>query len=224
MIPKVIHQIWLGDPRKCPLDLINTWKEKNPTWKHTLWTDKNIPKLRNQEQFDAMKELAGKADILRYEILYNLGGFYIDADSKCIKPLDDSLLDAEVFCCYESEKYRPNLVANGYLATSKGSTLMEFAIRCIGTLSTTFFLELKELTAWMYTGPLFFSELLKGKHQGKEFPAEGMETVTIHPSHYFIPRHYNDPRDFVYKGEGPVYCDQYFMSTPNSIYDYHNNS
>jgi len=80
MIPKIIHQIWLGDQSKRPSSLIDTWKEINPDWEHILWTEENLPNLRNQEQFDSMKEWAGKADILRYELLHDYGGFFIDAD------------------------------------------------------------------------------------------------------------------------------------------------
>ena len=54
MIPKIIHQIWVGDQSKRPDDLIQTWIDLNPTWKHCLWTEDNIPQLKNQEQFDAM--------------------------------------------------------------------------------------------------------------------------------------------------------------------------
>ena len=64
MIPKIIHQIWLGDQSKRPNEFIKTWVDMNPSWKHILWTESNIPNLVNQIQFDAMNELAGKADTL----------------------------------------------------------------------------------------------------------------------------------------------------------------
>ena len=83
MIPKIIHQIWVGDQSKRPDSLIQTWIDMNPSWEHILWTEENMPELTNQKQFDAMNELAGKADILRYELLNTHGGFFIDADSSC---------------------------------------------------------------------------------------------------------------------------------------------
>ena len=43
MIPKKIHQIWLGDQKKRPQNLINSWKYKNPDWDHFLWTEENLP-------------------------------------------------------------------------------------------------------------------------------------------------------------------------------------
>ena len=86
MIPKIIHQIWLGDQSQRPINLMKTWEDMNPGWVYKLWTDDNLPKLICQEQFDKMKGLHGKADILRYELLYKYGGFYIDADSECVLP------------------------------------------------------------------------------------------------------------------------------------------
>lgn len=30
MIPLILHQIWIGDQLKMPVDWMNTWVEKNP--------------------------------------------------------------------------------------------------------------------------------------------------------------------------------------------------
>jgi mannosyltransferase OCH1-like enzyme len=87
-IPKIIHQIWIG-PNKCPDIWINTWKidyiKKFPDWTYKLWTEKEIEKLKptmiNRQYYDMETLYEGKADIARYEILYQEGGIYIDADS-----------------------------------------------------------------------------------------------------------------------------------------------
>ena len=76
MIPKIIHQIWIGDQSKRPTEMMQTWQDMNPDWEYMLWTDDNLPEISNRIQFDAMKELAGKADILRYELLHNYGGVF----------------------------------------------------------------------------------------------------------------------------------------------------
>ena len=36
MIPKIIHQIWIG-PRPAPEKLMATWKEKNPSFEYIRW-------------------------------------------------------------------------------------------------------------------------------------------------------------------------------------------
>ena len=49
MIPKIIHQIWLG-PNKRPDIWMNSWKinyiKKHPDWTYKLWTEKEINMLQ----------------------------------------------------------------------------------------------------------------------------------------------------------------------------------
>ena len=67
--------------------MMQTWIDKNPSWEYMLWSEDNIPSLINNKHFRNMREYSGNADMLRYELLLNYGGFYIDADSVCLKPL-----------------------------------------------------------------------------------------------------------------------------------------
>ena len=62
---------------------MNSWIEKHPDWEYMLWTEENIPKLINYKHFVATYKLSGKANIVRYELLYRYGGVYIDADARC---------------------------------------------------------------------------------------------------------------------------------------------
>ncbi|HCT52382.1 MAG TPA: mannosyltransferase, partial [Balneola sp.] len=54
MIPKIIHQIWIGDQSKRPSEMMKTWQDMNPDWEYMLWTDDNLPQIANRVQFDAM--------------------------------------------------------------------------------------------------------------------------------------------------------------------------
>ena len=202
MIPKIIHQIWLGDQSKRPSSLIDTWKEINPDWEHILWTEENLPNLRNQEQFDSMKELAGKADILRYELLHDYGGFFIDADSECINPLDDFLTENKAFCCWENEQLRQGLMSNGYFATEKNSSLAMKIIERISTFDSKQIEKLPNLTAWRIVGPVLLTTI--ANEMGEE------SGLHVYPSHYFIPRHYSG---LEYNGKDKIYCKQYWGST-----------
>jgi len=88
-IPKSIHIIWIGE-RKFPYkSYFDSYKKKNPLWNITLWNNNNIPKILNKKNYKKMNSYAAKVDILRLEILYRYGGVYVDADSKCLKPLDN---------------------------------------------------------------------------------------------------------------------------------------
>jgi len=204
MIPKIIHQIWLGDQSKRPTKLIETWKEKNPSWEHKLWTDKNLPELVCKKQFDECPSFPGKADILRYQLLYQEGGFFIDADSECINPLDDHLTNNHCFCCWENEQVRQCLMANGYLASEPNCGLMKLLNDQISQYQE---MNYPPLATWQVTGPL----LLTNTVYRTKYP------ITVYPSWYFIPRHYSG---IEYHGSGKVYAKQYWGTTPNSGYDY----
>ncbi len=93
-IPKIIHQIWLGGelPDKFR-GFVDTWKKHHPTWEHKFWTDKDVDSItiERRDVFNAATNLGQKSDILRYEILRQQGGVYVDTDFECIKPFDDLL-------------------------------------------------------------------------------------------------------------------------------------
>jgi mannosyltransferase OCH1-like enzyme len=202
-IPKIIHQIWIG-PKKCPSKLIDTWREKHPPnegWVHFLWGNEDILKfkIQNLHHFNAIEEWAGKADIWRYEILMRHGGFFADADSICLKKLDDFLFENESFACFENEIARPNLVANGYIGATENHALMR---DLVVKLTKTPSVSQKETgrMAWQNTGPLFFTQTI----------VEQQHPIAIYPSHIFIPEHYSGKK---YEGPGPVYCQQLWGST-----------
>jgi inositol phosphorylceramide mannosyltransferase catalytic subunit len=202
MIPKIIHQIWIGDQSKRPTEMIQTWQDKNPDWEHMLWTDDNLPKIANKIQFDAMKELAGKADILRYELLQDFGGFFIDADSICTKPLDDFFVENDSFCCWENEYIRTGLMCNGYLAACKDNQLMGHLRARISMIPKEVLESAPNLTAWQITGPGLLTDTVKKTQYSK---------LRIYPSHYFLPRHYSG-LETEFKNE-PIYSEQYWGST-----------
>ena len=101
-IPKHIHQVWIGE-NEPPWEWINGFREQLtqhfPEWTHTLWREKDIADLvlENQIAYNMETQLSGKVNILRYELLYQFGGIYIDADMEWLnkKPLDTLLEQAE---------------------------------------------------------------------------------------------------------------------------------
>lgn len=100
-IPKIIHQIWLGD-EKPPYRLMETWEAMHPDWEYKLWTDENIKDvIELLPQYHEIEEYCGKADILRYQILHKFGGVFIDADSQCLRRLDDFFLENNSFAAFE---------------------------------------------------------------------------------------------------------------------------
>jgi mannosyltransferase OCH1-like enzyme len=93
-IPKKIHQIWLGSPFPDRFKgWCNTWKQFHPTWEYKLWTDADLPNIEitKKEIFKTSTNWGMKSDILRYEILRQQGGLYVDTDFECLRPFDDLL-------------------------------------------------------------------------------------------------------------------------------------
>ena len=92
-IPRKIHQIWLGSklPEKY-LKYTESWKQIHPNWEYKLWTDEDIKTFNFSENgrnvFDNAVNQGMKSDVLRYEILNQFGGLYVDTDFECLKSFD----------------------------------------------------------------------------------------------------------------------------------------
>ena len=112
-VPKIIHSLWIG-PLPPPDKWMKTWRVKNPDWEYVYWDNKKVYSRtwQNQHLVDHYTNLAKQAmsfrsargitftgekatlfawhviaDILRYEILYEYGGYMPGADTACLKPL-----------------------------------------------------------------------------------------------------------------------------------------
>ena len=95
-IPKLIHQIWLGGelPHQYK-KWADSWLQFNPDWKYRLWTDVDVENgmvpCENRGVFNRIRSVGQKSDYLRYHILNEFGGIYVDTDFECLKSLDPLL-------------------------------------------------------------------------------------------------------------------------------------
>jgi inositol phosphorylceramide mannosyltransferase catalytic subunit len=98
IIPKILHQIWLGGelPRACEI-FRDRWKRNHPKWEFPLWNEDNLPELQNQELFDNAKSYAEASDVARYEILQRYGGVYADCDYSAKRNIEPVIKDARFF-------------------------------------------------------------------------------------------------------------------------------
>ena len=104
MIPKVIHYIWLGGNPLPPMVLkcMESWKKFCPDWEIKCWDESNLDIDINQycrEAYDA-KKYAFASDVLRFKVVNDNGGVYLDVDVELLKPLDD-LLNQKAFVGFE---------------------------------------------------------------------------------------------------------------------------
>lgn len=200
-IPKIIHQIWVGNENKRPAKLMQGWKENHPDYKFFEWNNKTVAEcdfiLRDQiNQMFSVKRYHGVADLIRYEVLYNYGGFVAPADSECLNAIDD-LLDLGFFACYENEEYNHELISP-HLGTYPKNPF-------IGKIIDELILKENVLAKepWRETGNLFLTEMIK-KYKNTE--------IKILPSYTFIPEHRTGR---IYKGKGKIYAKHYWGTTKN---------
>lgn len=133
LIPKKIHQVWIG-PRPLPKKYkkwMDSWKIINKDWEYKLWTNKDLKhiKLINQKLFEGSNNIGFKSDILRYEILYQIGGLYIDTDLECIKKIPENFCNYDFISCIVFRN-SPQ-IANGAILSKPKSLLIKNIIRKI---------------------------------------------------------------------------------------------
>ena len=205
-IPKIIHQIWIGDAAR-PDEWMDTVKEfaKEYDYEYKLWGDVKELGLDEIPGLAAVykgfgHELAGRADIIRLLVLYKYGGIYIDADSVIMKPEKFAAFlnknRASVFFGWENLtaartrklglKAR-RLVANGMIGAKKGHPffrrLLEGVVENAARLS-----EEERSAAWKVVGPLYVTRMYHETR--REFP-----DVHVYPMKYFYPRHWKGITD-----------------------------
>ena len=103
LIPRVIHQIWIGD-RPLPeehAEYVAGWKRLHPGWEHRLWRPDDVAAALPGSRMGDGRHLAEQADILRYELLARYGGVYADTDVECLRPFDELLGGVTLFAGLE---------------------------------------------------------------------------------------------------------------------------
>ena len=206
-IPKIIHQLWIG-PKPRPSKFMKTWQDKHPDFQYIMWNEDEIKKrglkLECKNRVDEIEEINGKADIIRWEILYHYGGLFLDADSICIEPFDQLINKGSPFAGYENENVRPGLVATGTMAFPKNHPLPLMAIQWIKQNEVSG--AKTNRMAWINVGPGLLTRLLN---------TGNFKDVEILPSYYFLPKH---ATGIQYMGHSKVYAYQEWGST-KSNYD-----
>lgn len=122
MIPKIIHQIHLGGhplPER-ETKWQQTWSHYNPEWEMLLWNDDRVSNelhVSHPDILERCKSFSEKSDILRFEILYQYGGLYIDTDFECLKPIDPIFTGEDLVVYRESNR----VTCGAFFASTKNN-------------------------------------------------------------------------------------------------------
>jgi mannosyltransferase OCH1-like enzyme len=108
VIPKLIHQTAKTPeiPPACR-PFVEKLRALHPGWTYRLWTDEdNLELVRTRmpeflEVYQKLPKNIMRADVIRYVMMYVLGGLYLDTDYEFIRPFD--LLDHDVVLPLESD-------------------------------------------------------------------------------------------------------------------------
>lgn len=197
-IPRQIHVVWLRDESavaeeapsaewpplvgRCIESLYQHHSSGN--WQVRVWRDADVSRDNFPIVYDSLQRIespAQRVDLLRMELLYRHGGWYVDADvffcqplerlyepnSTCYKllrwpPLTDQVRDAAVakvhvaVVCHEddSDEYLSESMSTSVIGSSVANPLFELAAKR-GTLAQFNTANINETT-----GPLLFGQCL----------------------------------------------------------------
>ncbi|KAK3191498.1 hypothetical protein K4F52_002313 [Lecanicillium sp. MT-2017a] len=97
--PKIIHQIALGNANVAKYQpAIDSCKALHPEWTFNLWRNENATDFLAQHYPDILPHFKGyhqdiqRANVLRYALLHQFGGVYLDLDITCLVALDSTPL------------------------------------------------------------------------------------------------------------------------------------
>lgn len=176
MIPKVVHQVWLGRGLPDSLKHLQTRMLRiNPDWSLRMWTEDNLPGLFNEKAYLSLKGLSYKSDVLRYEILARFGGVWCDFDMVWLRPLSEILdLDtADNFFTTEAQGGECPPVNNGIFGVSRNNPI---AWKLVAGLRRSFEINAPD-GQYNQTGVGYFSRVVRS------FPERAvlLPSGTFHP-------------------------------------------
>lgn len=196
-IPKVIHKIWLG-PKAVPakyLALDETFRRYCPDWRIRWWGDQDIAHAlkyfhpNNAKAFRRSANWGEKSDIARYELLYRLGGVYVDTDVQCLKPINPLVDRCDVSMFVGRECWNKNenkfIYGNAVIGSAPGHCAMKDVVKSL-------YWEIKRSyeenigTIWKIvkgSGPHFLTKILDRHSDVTVFSNEvfypGFDTETV---------------------------------------------
>lgn len=102
VIPKVIHYAWLGGEKPDSIkENIEGWHKMCPDYEIKEWNEHNYDITKNRYMREAYerKVWGFVPDYMRLDIVYQMGGIYLDTDIELVKKPDDLLYQECFGCC-----------------------------------------------------------------------------------------------------------------------------
>jgi mannosyltransferase OCH1-like enzyme len=152
-IPRTLHQYWDRDPPADVERLMDKTARMNPRFAYRRWDHDTARQLLAElgrpdllTAYRAARHPAIRADIFRLAVLLREGGVYLDADDRCIAPID-ALVPTGVRAAFYQEN--TGSIGNNFLASTAGHELIGEALdRAVDAA-----LDGAGESPWLATGP-----------------------------------------------------------------------
>ncbi|ARN71581.1 hypothetical protein BST91_07970 [Nonlabens tegetincola] len=186
-IPKVIHYCWFGDRPLSPLmkRCIDTWKNHCPDYEIKEWNLSNIElDIEFAQNAYNKKKWAFLADYIRFKVLYEQGGIYMDTDMYLISSFD-KILKHKCILGFEAE----NLINCAFMASYPNHQLIKECLKYYQEPfeDYKFKLAIPRVTSRAVARLYGFDEFALGTYISNS-------EVTIYPPEVFYPYPYNKNR------------------------------
>jgi len=224
LIPKVIHFIWLG-PNPFPpqsVENVRSWMAFHPNWTVKFWTDRERPPPCNDMEvclvenfsfhtlgkcFAASENWGEKSDVLRFEILAQEGGVYVDHDANCLQKFDGIHRGYDFYCGLESP-HPPvagkNITSgNGIIGARAGHPVMDSVIEKIDQGWSALGKKYRGLDGYSRTQLVMERTYIRLTEALNEKLSEDGNNDIVFPASYF----------FAKKGIRPLYSRHFFANS-----------
>ncbi len=199
MIPKIIHYCWFGGnplpekEQKC----IASWRTYCPDYEIIEWNENNFDINQNMyiKQAADEKRWAFVSDFARLDIIYRLGGIYLDTDVEIIRNLDP-LLRNKAFVGIENvtgEEYSIN-TGLGFGAEKKNQIIKAWRDEYNGLI-----FKGEDGKEDLLTTPARTTRYLKMLGFKQNNIIQEIEGMIIYPTEYFSPKQYDTGKVIITK-------------------------
>ena len=217
--PKIIHQIWfdfsldgsgqdMGDHNK---KLVARVKEKNPKYRHYLWSEKTVDFLIKKYYSDYwlfysfLDPVIRKVDFARFFILHFYGGIYLDIDYYCIKGFDDYFRDYPQDLTKNIILHKScygNWITNSIMLSKEKQSFWLYCMEKvkIGDLVPWWGNLQTHLETSTFAGPYFMTEAVKNWILEKEKEKEKETKIKIISEPLFLAQNFQDCKYTFHEG------------------------
>ena len=134
-IPHILHFVYItGNEKGNKKELgipdenvknIKSFLHFNPNWTYYFWSDESARALISERHpalistYDSYTRPIAKTDAIRYVLMYEFGGVYVDLDTECFRPLDRATM--KYACILSPEPFVHSAVLYGqnyYISTA----------------------------------------------------------------------------------------------------------